>query len=141
MRPIATMKAATAATDSPAICAGVMVFGPGGVPATIGTAVGVLVADNEEVVDDTKGFELIMIELEVIDEARVDVVNVVDVCFVVVVCEDAIVATTVMAVCVGRTASLCPKQMLYDEDALSIVGHDEYMHPRATSPSDSPLML
>ena len=60
---MATMNVATAATDRPAICAGVMVLGPGGAPVIAGAAVG-LAVDNDEEVDDMEGLELTTIESE-----------------------------------------------------------------------------
>lgn len=54
----------------------------------------------------------------------------------------ALVATTVRAVLVGMTASLCPRHTLYAEAAfLSAMEQPEYTQPRATSPSDSPILL
>lgn len=54
----------------------------------------------------------------------------------------ALLATTVSAVFVGMTASFCPRHTLYAAAApRSTVEHDEYTQPRATSPSDSPLLL
>ena len=59
-----------------------------------------------------------------------------------IVVEAVELGTTVRMVKVGGTAFRCPKQALYAEAALrSTVGQDAYMHPRATSPSDSPLKL
>jgi hypothetical protein len=53
-----------------------------------------------------------------------------------------LVATTVSAVLVGMTASRCPRHTLYaDPAALSAMEQLEYTQPRATSPSDSPLLL
>jgi len=57
------MNVATAATDRPAICAGVMVLGPGAAPAIAGAAVE-LAVDNGEEVDDMKGLELTTMEFE-----------------------------------------------------------------------------
>jgi hypothetical protein len=54
----------------------------------------------------------------------------------------ALVATTVRAVLVGITASRCPRQTLYAAPAaLSAIEQPVYTQPRATSPSDSPLLL
>jgi hypothetical protein len=59
------MNVATAATDRPAICAGVIVLGPGAAPIIAGAAVG-LAVDNDEEVDDMKGLELTRIVFEVV---------------------------------------------------------------------------
>lgn len=48
---------------------------------------------------------------------------------------------TVTTVKVGETALSCPRQTLYAAEVLLSEGQDAYMHPRATSPSDSPPKL
>jgi hypothetical protein len=134
------MNVATAATDRPAICAGVIVLGPGAASAIAGAAVEPAV-DNDEEVDDMKGLELTTMEFEGVGWMLVDIVNV-DVRLIEEdVVDEATVAATVSAVWVGRTASFWPRQTLYADDALSMVGHDEYIHLRASSPSDSPRLL
>jgi len=54
MRPIASMNVATAAIDNPAICAGVMVFGP--VSAAVAAAA-VAVGEGKDVSEGVKGIE------------------------------------------------------------------------------------
>lgn len=142
MRLIAIMNVATAATDSPAICAGVMVFGPGAGPVTTGAVVGLAVDSNDEVAEEiVAGNESITTELVEVGRSRIDAVNVED-CFIVTdELGEAMVGPTVIAVRVGLTAFFCPKQMLYVAGAWSIVGQDEYMHRRAASPRVSPSSL
>jgi hypothetical protein len=54
---------------------------------------------------------------------------------------DVLLGTTVRAVLVGKTAFFCPRQTLYADAANSILPHDAYTQPSATSPRDSPMVL
>jgi hypothetical protein len=130
--PIAMMKAATAATDKPAICAGVIL---GLSSSTAGSATGVEVDDAEEVADgveDTESGKMDWVEIRVCSVVLVmDVMDVTDeVTFD--SAEDLddvgvgeLLVTMVRAVFVGRTAFFCPRHTLYAEAALrSTVRHD-----------------
>ena len=54
---------------------------------------------------------------------------------------DVLLGTTVRAVLVGKTAFFCPRQTLYADAAKSMLPHDAYTQPSATSPRDSPMVL
>lgn len=54
---------------------------------------------------------------------------------------EVLLGTTVRAVLVGKTAFFWPRHTLYADAAVSMLPHEAYTHPRATSPSDSPLVL
>ena len=54
---------------------------------------------------------------------------------------DVLLGTTVRAVLVGKTALFCPRQTLYADAAKSMLPHDAYTQPSATSPRDSPMVL
>lgn len=139
------MKAATAATDKPAICAGVILglFSS----SAAGSATGVEVDDAEEVAGGVEGTESrytdwvevrvcsVVLVIDVMVEVSLDSAEDLDKVEV-----GELLVTMVRAVLVGRTAFSCPKHTLYAEAALrSTVWHDVYTQPRAISPSDSPL--
>lgn len=76
------------------------------------------------------------------DDVRVaDAVEAVEAVEVRVVVLDVLLGTTVRAVLVGKTAFFCPRQTLYADAANSILPHDAYTQPSATSPRDSPMVL
>jgi hypothetical protein len=131
------MKAATAATDNPAIWAGVIL---GLSSSTAGSATGVEVDDAEEVADgveDTESGKMDWVEIRVCSVVLVmDVMGVKDVMGVMDDVVDSaedldnvgvggLLVTMVRAVFVGRTAFFCPRHTLYAEAALrSTVRHD-----------------
>jgi hypothetical protein len=127
IKPMAITKAATAATESPAICAGVIL---GGASAAVAAATGVDVV--EEVAgrtEETVSAKAVCVELLPLctEDVMVGVFVAVgrlgdgDMVWV------ALVTTYVRTLLVGMTASFCPRQIPYVElsDAwVSSIGHD-----------------
>lgn len=158
MSPMAVRKEATAATHSPAICAGVI----RGV-SSAGTGIGAEVADVIDVLDVLDVLEVAggVNEMEstkadcrdegvCVRNVAADVKIVVALTagfedkFVVVddvvLAGDVLLTTTVKAVLVGSTALFWPKQTLYADASLCpFLVQDSYTQLRASSPSDSPV--
>lgn len=113
-------KAATAATDKPAICAGVILRGS---CAIAGDAVLVVDAVGEvsveDVADGTSLIESTTTDWEgvTVDRKAVVIVGVAVVLGLLDDVRGTLVATTVRAVLVGRTASRCPRHTLYADPA------------------------
>jgi hypothetical protein len=151
---MAIMKAATAATDSPAICAGVIFGRPSfatGAAIEVGVDEVVDVADVADVADAGSDIESTKTDwLE--DNCVCNVFLVLDVIVAIVtgVVDDVedrevvlgtLLATMVRAVLVGKTAFFWPRHTLYADAARSMLLQEAYTQPRATSPNDSPLKL
>lgn len=149
MRPMAMMNVAAAATESPAIWAGFIVLGESA--AAAGCTVGCVPVDVEveevgERVGDTESATTVS-AVEGRGEGVLEVIVDLDV-VVAAGRDDSIVVElvevggrTVTTVKVGDTALICPRQTLYASEVVLSEGQDVYMHPRATSPKDTPLKL
>lgn len=142
------INAATAATDKPAICAGVILGRSSlatGAAIEVGVDEGVDVADAGSEIESTKTDWLedafVCSIVLVMDVIVALVVNVVDDDRDREVVLTTLLATMVRAVLVGKTAFFWPIQTLYADAAVSILPHEAYTQPRATSPNDSPLKL
>jgi hypothetical protein len=140
---MAMIKVAAAATESPAIWAGFIVRGGSA------AAAGCVTVDVDEVgegVGETESATTVSVVegradgvLEVIVELGDVVAGGRDDSMV---CElVGVGGRTVSTVKVGETALSCPRQTLYASEVLLSEGQETYMHPRATSPRDSPLKL
>ncbi|KAJ4990102.1 hypothetical protein SVAN01_04383 [Stagonosporopsis vannaccii] len=128
------MKAATAATVSPAICAGVIL---GRSSFTAGAAIEVGVEDDVDVADAGTDIEStntdwleeafvcrVVLLIDVIVARDVDTeeeISARDVVLDVLGLLDVLLGTIVRAVLVGKTAFFCPKQTLYAEAAVSML--------------------
>ena len=146
---MAITNAAPTATDNPAICAGVMVFGGSG--AASGEVVPCGAVDVGGRIDDIESTMTVSVrdvrveEMDVVFGIRLVEVIVAGRVEVMLMEVDAavnvVLTTTVRAVNVGATAYFSPRQILYAKVAPLNVEHDAYMHPTATSPSVCPLEL
>lgn len=143
------MNVAAAATESPAICAGFIVRGESAALVdgvvdgelmaveSVGPGVGEIESTTTVSVGDGRREGKLVVR----DELGVGVV-------VMTGREDSVddevtgdLDGTVKAVRVGATALSWPRQTLYAVAALLAEEQDAYMHPRATSPSVSPVKL
>ena len=111
----------------------------------VGVDDGIEVADAGNEIESTKTDWLeetcvcsVVLVMDVIVALEVEVVGGVEEREVVL---EVPLGTTVRAVFVGNTAFFWPRQTLYADAAASMLPHEAYTQPRATSPSDSPMVL
>jgi hypothetical protein len=98
--------------------------------------------DVADGVEEIESMTMDRVEVPVVRRVVVGVGTAIDLDSIVEVVLGALLATTVRTLLVGITASCCPRHTLYAEAApWSTMEQPVYTQPRATSPSDSPLLL